>query len=271
MSATFFPTLGVAVRRGRLFGETDRAGAPAVAVINETMARRLFGAGDPVGRRIRQRNDDRVMDIVGVVADIPSFTPGVPASPEIYWPYAQAPRWASFFVLRTSVAPSTLARAVETRLSGIDPDLRPSRLLTMADLVSGKVARPRFQMILIGVFALFALTLALVGVYSVLAAAVAARTREMGVRLALGAQSSQVLGLVLRQGLVLAGIGVTIGALAALALSRFAATLLYGVRATDPLTYGVVAFLVIVAAAAACLIPARRAASVDPMTSLRGE
>ncbi len=271
MSATFFPTLGVALRRGRLFAETDRAGAPAVAVINETMARRLFGAGDPVGRRIRQRNDDRVMDIVGVVADIPPFTPGVPAPPEIYWPYAQAPRWASYFVLRTSVEPSTLAQAVEARLAGIDPDLRPSGLQTMAGLVSHKVARPRFQMILIGVFALFALTLALVGVYSVLAAAVAARTREMGVRLALGAQSSQVLGLVLRQGLVLAGIGVAIGALAALVLSRFAATLLYGVRATDPLTYGVVALLVIVAAAAACLIPARRAASVDPMTSLRGE
>jgi ABC-type antimicrobial peptide transport system permease subunit len=160
---------------------------------------------------------------------------------------------------------------VEARLAGIDPDLRPSRLETIADLVSRRVARPRFQMILIGVFAVFALTLALVGVYGVLAAAVAARTREIGVRLALGARSSQVLGLVLHQGLVLAGMGVAIGALVALGVSRFAATLLYGVRATDPLTYGVVASLVLVAAAAACLVPARRAASVDPMTSLRGE
>ena len=271
MSATYFPTLGVALRRGRLFGEADRAGAPAVALINETMARRLFRAGDPVGRRIRERNVDRVMEIVGVVADIPPFTPGVPVQPEIYWPYPQAPRWASFFVLRTSVEPSTLAQAVEARLAGIDPDLRPSRLETIADLVSRRVARPRFQMILIGVFAVFALTLALVGVYGVLAAAVAARTREIGVRLALGARSSQVLGLVLHQGLVLAGMGVAIGALVALGVSRFAATLLYGVRATDPLTYGVVASLVLVAAAAACLVPARRAASVDPMTSLRGE
>ena len=271
MSATYFPTLGVALRRGRLFGEADRAGAPPVALINETMARRLFGTGDPVGRRIRERNGDRVMEVVGVVADIPLFTPGEAPSPEIYWPYAQAPRWASYFVLRTSVEPSSLAQAVEARLAGIDPDLRPGRFETVADLVSRRVARPRFQMILIGVFAVFALTLALVGVYSVLAAAVAARTREMGVRLALGARSSQVLGLVLRQGLVLAGMGVAIGALAALGVSRFAATLLYGVRATDPLTYGVVALLVLLAAATACLIPARRAATVDPMTSLRGE
>ncbi len=271
MSATYLPTLGVALRRGRLFEETDRAGATSVALINETMARRLFGVGDPVGRRIRERNDDRVMTIVGVVADIPPFTPGVPAQPEIYWPYPQSPRWASYFVLRTTVEPSTLAQAVEARLAGIDPDLRPSGLQTMAGLVSRRVARPRFQMILIGVFAVFALTLALVGVYSVLAAAVAARTREMGLRLALGARSSQVLGLVLHQGLVLAGMGIAIGALAALGASRFAATLLYGVRATDPLTYGVVALLVLIAAAAACLIPARRAARVDPMTSLRGE
>ena len=271
MSARYFPTLGVALRRGRLFGEADRAGAPPVALINETMARRLFGAGDPVGRRIRERNGDRAMEIVGVVGDIPPFTPGEAPQPEIYWPYPQSPRWASYFVLRTSVEPASLARAVEARLAGIDPDLRPGRIETVADLVSRRVARPRFQMILIGVFAVFALTLALVGVYSVLAAAVAARTREMGLRLALGARSSQVLGLVLRQGLMLAGVGVAIGALAALGVSRFAATLLYGVRATDPLTYGVVALMVLVAAAAACLIPARRAATVDPMTSLRGE
>jgi putative ABC transport system permease protein len=271
MSATFFPTLGVTLRRGRLFRETDRAGAPSVALINETMARRLFGDVDPVGRRIRERNIDRGMEIVGVVADIPPFTPGVPARPEIYWPYSQVPRWGSYFVLRTSVEPATLAQAVEARLTGIDPDMRPSQLQTMADLVSFRLARPRFQMILIGVFAAFALTLALVGVYGVLAAAVAARTRELGVRLALGARSSQVLGLVLQRGLVLAGTGVVIGALAALGVSRFAATLLYGVRGTDPLTYGVVALLVLAAAAVACLIPARRAASIDPMRSLRAE
>lgn len=271
MSPTYFPTLGVALRRGRLFGVADGAGAPPVALINETMARRLFGTADPVGRRLRERNGARDLEIVGVVADIPPFTPGVPAQPEIYWPYAQRPRWASYFVLRTSGEPAALAQAVEHRLAGVDPDLRPARMQTMADLVSARLARPRFQMILIMVFAALALTLALVGVYGVLAASVAARRREIGVRLALGASARQVLGLVLQQGMVLAGAGVAIGALVALGVSRFATSLLYGVRASDPLTYGLVVLLVLTAAAAACLIPARRAARVDPMTSLRGE
>jgi putative ABC transport system permease protein len=271
MSATYFPTLGLPLRRGRLFGAADRAGAPPVALINETMARRLFGVADPVGRRLRERNDDRAIEIVGVVADIPPFTPGVPAQPEIYWPYAQRPRWASYFVLRTSGEPATLAQAVDSRLASIDPDLRPGRLETMDDLVAAKLARPRFQMILIAVFAALALTLALVGVYGVLAASVAARTRELGVRLALGASTGQLLGLVFHQGMLLSGAGVAIGALAALGVSRFATALLYGVRATDPLTYGLVGCLVLLAAATACLIPARRATRVDPMTSLRGE
>lgn len=271
MSATYFPTLGVPLRRGRFFGAADRAGAPPVALINETMARRLFGVADPVGRRVRERNDDRAVEIVGVVADIPPFTPGVSTQPEIYWPYPQRPRWGSYFVLRTSGEPAALAQAAEDRLAGVDPDLRPGHIQTMGDLVSAKLARPRFQMILIGVFAALALTLALVGVYGVLAASVAARTRELGVRLALGAGTGQLLGLVFQQGMLLAGAGVAIGALAALGVSRFATTLLYGVRATDPLTYGLVASLVLVAAAAACLIPARRATRVDPMTSLRGE
>ena len=235
------------------------------------MARRLFGVADPVGRRLRERNDDRAIEIVGVVADIPPFTPGVAAQPEIYWPYAQRPRWASYFVLRTSGEPATLAQAVESRLASVDPDLRPGRLQTMDDLVAAKLARPRFQMILIAVFAALALTLALVGVYGVLAASVAARTRELGVRLALGASSGQLLGLVFHQGMLLSGAGVAIGALAALGVSRFATALLYGVRATDPLTYGLVGCLVLLAAATACLIPARRATRVDPMTSLRGE
>jgi putative ABC transport system permease protein len=271
MSATYFPTLGVALRRGRLFGPVDRSGAPRVVLLNETMARQLFGAVDPVGMRIRRRNYDGVMEVVGVVADIPPFTPGAQVPPEIYWPYAQSPRWGSYFVLRTSGQPAALAQAVEARLTGVDPDLRPIRMETMADLVSEKLARPRFQMILIGVFAVLALTLALVGVYGVLAASVAARTRELGLRLALGARTSQVLGLVLHQGMVLSGAGVALGVFAALGVSRFATALLYGVRATDPLTYGFVALLVLAAAATACLIPARRAARVDPMTSLRVE
>ena len=271
MSATYFPTLGVPLLRGRFFTAADRTGAPAVAVINETMARRLFGSTDPIGRRFWQRNEDHSLRVIGVVADIPPFTPGTPAPAEIYWPYQQVPRWASYFVLRTSVEPASLAHAVTARLASIDPDLRPSSLETMRDLINDAVARPRFQMMLIGLFAVLAVALAMVGVYGVLAASVAARTREIGVRLALGAGPRRVLGLVLREGLVLAGIGMAIGTLASVGVSRLAASLLHGVTPTDPLTYGAVALLVVAVAVTACVIPARRAASVDPIASLRAE
>lgn len=270
MSAGFFPTLGVALRRGRFFTEADRAGAPPVALLNETMAHRLFGSANPIGRRIRERGG-RTMEIVGVVADIPPFTPGVPAPPEVYWPYQQSPRWASYFLLRTSVEPAGLARSVEGRLTTVDPDLRPAQLETMDQLVDDELARPRFQMVLIGLFSLAALTLALVGVYGVLAALVTARTPEIGVRLALGAGSRRVVGLVVRQGMALVGVGIGVGAIAALGISRFAAALLHGVRAGDPLTYGVIVTLVGGAAGMACLVPAARAARVDPVSSLRAE
>lgn len=271
MSPGYFPTLGVALRRGRFLAETDRAGAPPVALVNETMAHRLFGADNPIGRRIRERDGDRTLEVVGVVADIPPFTPGTPARPEVYWPYQQSPRWASYFVLRTSADPATLARAVEGRLASVDPDLRAVHMETMPQLVSDAVARPRFQLILIGLFAVAALSLALVGVYGVLAASVTSRTRDIGVRLALGAGSRRVLGFVLRQGMTLVAVGIVVGAAVAVGISRFAATLLHGVAPTDPLTYGVIAALVGVAAAVACIVPARRAARVDPIISLRAE
>jgi putative ABC transport system permease protein len=271
MSPGYFPALGVALRRGRFFTAADRAGAPPVALINESMAHRLFGTGNPIGRRIRERNGDQAMDVVGVVADVPPFTPGVAARPEIYWPYQQSPRWASYFVLRTSVDPATLARAVESRLTTVDPDLRAVRMETMPQLISDEVARPRFQLILIGLFAVAALTLALVGVYGVLAASVTSRTREIGVRLALGAGSRRVLAFVLRQGMALVAVGMAVGAIVAVWVSRFAAALLHGVAPTDPLTYGAIAVLVGGAAAVACIVPARRAARVNPVISLRAE
>jgi putative ABC transport system permease protein len=271
MSPGYFPTLGVALRRGRFLAAGDRAGAPSVVLLNETAARRFFGDADPVGRHIRERNREGTLEVVGVVADIPPFTPGQPPQPEIYWPYQQSPRWASYFVLRTDADPATFGRAVAARLASVDPDLRPASLKTMRDLVSDEVARPRFQMILISLFAALALTLSLVGVYGVLAASVAARTREIGVRLALGAEPRRVLALVLREGMVLVGLGLVLGTLAAIGVSRFATAVLYGIRATDPLTYGVVAVLVIAAAATACIVPASRAARLDPTTSLRAD
>jgi predicted permease len=271
MSPTYFRALGLPLRRGRLFTEADRSGAPPVALINEAMARRYFAGSDPVGRLIRQRNNNAPLQIVGVVADVAPFVPGEAVRPEVYWPFAQSPRWASHFVLRTSGDPALLARVVEARLTAVDPDMRPSGVMTMEERVDAELARPRFYMLLIGTFALLALGLTIVGVYGVIAASVAGRTREIGVRIALGADAARVRGMVLKEGLVLTGIGLAIGLVTAAGVSRLAAGLLNGVRATDPVTYAATAVVVTSAAVLACLVPARRATRVHPMEALRSD
>jgi len=271
MSPGYFRTLGVALRRGRLFTDADRAGAPPVAVINEAAARRFFAGQDAVGRRLRMKNSDLSLQVVGVVADIPPFVPGQPAPPEVYWPYQQSPRWASHFVLRTSGDPAGIVRSVAARLQELDPDLTPARVATMDDLVNAELRRPRFNMLLIGAFAALALTLTMVGVYGVVSAAVEGRTREIGVRVALGATAGRVVTMVLREGMLLAAGGMAIGVVAAAALSRFAAGLLYGVRPTDVATYAAIALLLAAVSALACWVPARRAGHVHPMEALRAE
>ena len=271
MDPGYFPTLGVALKHGRFFSDADREGTPQVAIVNEAMARRYFPGVDPIGRRLRQKNWTTPVEIVGVVADIPPFLPGTPAQPEIYWPYAQSPRWASYFVLRTSGDPAALAKVAAARLKSVDPDMEASGPATLEDRVGRQLRRPRFNLLLIGVFAACALGLTLVGVYGVIAASVAARTREIGVRVALGATAPRVLGMVVREGMVLVGLGVAIGLVAAVWLTRFAANLLYGVTAGDVATRLVVVALLAAAALLACLVPARRATKVDPLVALRSE
>ena len=271
MDPAYFPTLGVALKRGRLFTAADREGAAPVALINEAMARRYFAGADPVGRRLRMKNATTPLEIVGVAADIPPFLPGTTAQPEVYWPYEQSPRWASFFVLRTSGDPSSIVKAVQARLHGVDPDMEASSVATLEERVGRELRRPRFNLLLIGVFAACALALTVVGVYGVIAASVTSRVREIGVRVALGATSRQVLAMVMREGMLLAGLGVAIGLVAAVWLTRFAATLLYGVTPGDVLTRAAVAAVLGLAAALACWLPARRATRVDPLVALRAE
>jgi len=271
MSPGYFRTLGVALRRGRLLAESDRSGAPPVALVNEAAARRFFGTADPVGQRLRLRNADLSVQVVGVVADIPPFVPGQAAAPEVYWPYQQSPRWASYFVLRTRGDPALVAGAAAARLREADPDLTPARVATIDDLVGAQLKRPRFNLLLIGAFAALALALTAVGVYGVVSGAVSGRTREIGVRVALGATNSRVVGMVMREGMVLAGGGMALGVVAAAALSRLATSLLYGVRPTDPVTYAAIALLLTLVTAAACWVPARRAGRVHPMEALRAE
>jgi len=273
ISPGYFRTLGVALRRGRLFEATDREDAPRVVIVNAALARRWFAGGDPVGRRLVMKHHTETVEIVGVVADVPPFTPGEAAQPEIYWPYAQEPRWASYYVLRTrpGVDAAALANQVSARLAALDPDLTPSHLATMDQLIDNELRRPKFDMLLIGVFATMALVLTLVGVYGVIAASVAARTRELGVRVALGASGGRVVSMVMREGMTLAGIGLAAGLGLAFVLARFARSLLVGVAPTDPASYAGVALGIAAATAAACFVPARRAARVDPMEALRAE
>lgn len=273
MSPGYLSTLGIALRHGRLFTAADRDGAPRVAIINDALAHRWFAGRDPVGLRLLMKNRTDPIEIVGVVADVPPFVPGEAATPEIYWPYAQDARWASYFVLRTAPGtdPLALAKVVETRLRALDPDLAPLHTATVEDLIAGQLRRPRFNMLLIGVFAVIAISLTLVGVYGVIAASVAGRMREMGVRLALGATGKGVVVMVLREGLWLAGAGMLLGAVVAAGASRLARSLLVGVGPADPLTYAGMAVILGCAAAAACLVPAWRAGRVDPMSALRAD
>ncbi len=271
MSPGYFRTLGVALVSGRLFEDADGRDAPPVVIVNQALARRYLGGADPVGRRLRMKHRAGTMEIVGVVADIPPFVPGEQAQPEIYWPFAQSPRLASYFVLRTGGDPAALVRQVEAQLRAVDPDLGAAQVATMADLIDAQLKRPRFNMLLIGVFAVMAVTLTVVGVYGVIAASVAGRTRELGVRVALGATGGRVVGLVMREGMTLAAAGMALGAGVAFGVSRFAASLLYGVRPTDPLTFVGIVLLLALATAVACLVPARRAARVHPMEALRAE
>jgi putative ABC transport system permease protein len=261
----------IAVRRGREFTRNDRAGASAVAVINETTARRFWPNDDPLGKRLVAVRRNQAFEIVGVVADVRPYGLSAQVEPEIYWPYMQQPRGASYFALRAHAATASLIAAVRERVVRTDPSVVAVNVATMDQLVSKTLRQPRFNMLLLSIFAAAALLLASVGLYGVMSYTVTQGIREFGIRVALGAQRSDVLKLVLGKGLVMVLIGIAVGLLAALALTRFLAGLLYGVPATDPWTFVGVALLLLLIALLACFIPARRATRVDPLVALRSE
>lgn len=270
-SPGWFATLGLGMRLGRGFSDDDRAGAPRVAIVNEAMAARAWPGRNPLGERLTRPGDQAALEVIGVVPDVPPFTPGRPAEPEVYWPYAQAPRWASFVVLRHRGDAGPLTRALEARLHAIDPDLTVSAVLPLEARVARMLRRPQFNMLLIGAFGAVALLLTGAGVFGVLAASVEGRRREFGVRLAVGASASGVVWMVMREGIVLAATGATIGAVLAFAGARLAANLVPGVAPADAVAFGAAALTLLVAAVTGTWLPARRAGRVDPMTALRAE
>jgi putative ABC transport system permease protein len=261
----------VPLLRGRGFSTDDAAETPFVAVINETMAQRLWPGEDPIGRQVWLEAHDYTWEVVGIVADVPPLDPDAPQDMEMYFAQAQYTRPFTYFTLRTEGDPGALREAVVDRVQGVDPDLQPSRIRTYSALMDQQLVQPRFNMLLIGIFSLVAVFLAAVGIFGVVSRSVAARTREIGIRIALGAQQMKVLREVVTQSMILTGGGLLLGLGLALVLSRFVRSLLHGVVPTDPLTYATVAVGLFVVAALASFIPAMAASRVDPMESLREE
>ena len=273
-SPAYFQTIGIPLKRGRAFTAQDQPGALPVAIVNETLARRLWPHEEAVGKRLALLSGHGVdpwLTIVGVVGDVKHRGLDQGVKPMIYVPHAQTPTGTMTLVLRAAGEPAALSAALREVVKTLDADLPLYHLRTLEQLRADSLTSQRFSLWLLGLFAAVALALAALGVYGVLAYAVNQRTRELGIRMALGAQANDVLGLVLRQGLRLIAWGVAIGLLAALALTRLMKALLFNVSPTDPLTFALVVLALASIALLACWIPARRATLVEPMTALRSE
>ena len=277
VTADYFRTLQIPLIAGREFTEQDAAGSLPVAVINQTMARGFWPPEDhidPIGKRIMPgapHPGAAWLTIVGVVGDVKSAALDVASIPQMYRPLGQHPNRTMTLVIRTSADPMSVIAEVRRQLSALDKDRPLYHVAAMKQIVSDSVAPRRFDLLLLAAFAALALVLAAVGIYGVMSYSVSQRTHEIGVRLALGARSGDVLRLVARQGLTLAVIGVAIGVAASLALTRVVAGLLFSVRATDPITFVGVSLLLGCVALVASFVPARRATRVDPMVALRDE
>ncbi len=269
----YFRAMVVPLRRGRIFTEHDRAGSLPVAIISESLARRFFPDEDPIGRRIRWDGHDRNTwrTIVGIVGDVRHDGHDGEIVPQNYEPFAQAPSGIVHFVARSEIAPSALAPLLRRELHESEPELPIARLERLDDLVAGSIARQRFAMSLFGIFSGVALLLAAGGIYSVTAYAVAQRTREFGIRIALGAQAVDLRWLVLRHEAGAVGLGLLAGGAGTFWAMRLIETLLYQTPVGDPLVLAANAGLLALSALAASLMPASRAAKVDPMVALRAE
>jgi putative ABC transport system permease protein len=280
VSPDYFQTMGIALLKGRLFTAEDNRDRPLVIVIDEVLARQYFLNEDPIGKRIKHSVDSPGLEIVGVVRHVEPYgldrleTSAGPA--QFYTNFNQTPlqsltRRTINLLTRTETEPLGLASAVRGQVAVLNKDQSVFNIRTMEQIVAQSIATRRFSMLLLTVFALVALALASLGIYGLMSYAVAQRSREIGVRMALGAQASDVLGMVIRQGMKLALIGVALGLVASLALTRTMKNLLFNVSATDPATFAAIALLLIAVALLACFVPARRATKVDPLVALRCE
>jgi predicted permease len=274
VSGHYFEAMQIPLRQGRFFNDLDTPTTQKVTIIDEYFAQQYWPHEDPLGKRIRTGGLDSKqpwITIVGVVGRVKQDA--LDSDPRIafYFPHSQYTTAAMNVVLRSNVAPATLTSAIKKEIRELDPDLPIYNVRTMDERVQESLARRRFSMVMLGLFAALALALATIGIYGVMAYMVNQGTREIGIRLALGATQRNILHLIVRQGMTLALTGVAIGLAGAFALTRLMRSLLFGVRSTDPLTFIAIAALLAVIALLASYIPARRAARIDPMVSLRCE
>src|SRR5262245_11647161 len=267
----YFETIGIPLIKGRLFNERDQLNTPRVFIINQTMARRFWPDQDPIGKQIKTDANSPVGTVIGVVGDAKHYLLEEEAQPQMYEAYSQAPGIFATVVVRTTVEPMSLAEPVRQAVWKVDSDQPMWKLRTLESLIDRSMADKRFLMVLMGVFAALAMALTVIGLYGVMSYAVSQRTQEIGIRMALGAGARDIQRMVLRQGMTLVLIGVAIGLAASWTLTRLMANLLFGVSATDPLTFSSIPLLLAVVALLACWIPARRATKVDPIVALRYE
>ncbi|HEV2883525.1 MAG TPA: FtsX-like permease family protein, partial [Pyrinomonadaceae bacterium] len=274
-SANYFSAIGARLLNGRLFNQFDSKDTPRVALINETMAQRNWPGENPVGSKFILKRSGRdfragtMIEVVGVVTD--QRQDGLEKSPrsEFFVPYAQAPSGSTIFVVRTKGDPNALLQSLKARIWESNKTQPFYAVTTMDQLVSNSLKARRFNLLLLGALAVLALTLASVGIYGVISFTTSQRTHEIGVRMALGAQTRDVMKLVLRQGMALTLVGLAVGLVASFALTRFLSSLLFNISPTDPITFALISVLLAGVALLACYFPARRATKVDPLMALR--
>jgi putative ABC transport system permease protein len=274
VSPGYFRVMQIPLLRGRLFSEQDAMPAPRVTLISEALARLYFPNQDPIGKRMTfgfPPKGKTSREIVGIVGDVRDVSLHQEPGPMMYVPYAQAPFWGAVVVARTTLSTSSAANTIRQDVRSIDKDLPVTDIESMIDALSASVAQPRFGMFLLSLFGALALILAAAGIFGVISYSVSSRTREVGIRVALGAARGKILQLILSESAKLVLLGLALGIGGAIALGRFLRSLLFEVRPTDPLTFAAVAILLALVTLAAAYVPARRAMRVDPMVALRHE
>ena len=271
VSSEYFDTVRTPLLHGRVFSDSDNATGQPVAIVNQTVATRYWPGQNPIGKHIANSRDMLQREVVGVVADVKFNALNLANSEEMYLPLAQNSYPATALIVRSHENAQPLVASVRAKIAELDPSLPVTGISSMEDVLRASVAQPRIIMELAGVFAGFALLLSAIGIYGVMAYSVSARKQEMGIRMSMGAESRDILKLVVGQGMRLTLLGAGIGVAISFALTRLLTSLLFGIRAADPLVFGAATLVLLFAALAACYFPARRATRVDPIIVLRYE